>query len=86
MNRREFVRSAGALSASLALSRMDAESGTSDGWRTFEVKTQVEILKAAGAARVWLPVALPGKTPFQQTLSNVGCEQEFARHVGFVGV
>jgi transglutaminase-like putative cysteine protease len=50
---------------------MDAESGTSDGWRTFEVKTQVEILKAAGAARVWLPVALPGKTPFQQTLSNV---------------
>ena len=41
-----------------------------DRWRTFEVKTRVEILKSSGATRVWLPAALISKTPFQKTLSN----------------
>ena len=47
MNRRDFVRSAGALSASLAVSKPEcllAERAISDGWRTFEVKTRVERL------------------------------------------
>jgi transglutaminase-like putative cysteine protease len=73
MNRRYFVRSAGAVSASLAFprtSRLLAEGTTSGGWRTFEVKTRVEILKSSGATRVWLPAALSTKTPFQKTLSN----------------
>jgi transglutaminase-like putative cysteine protease len=73
MNRRDFVRSAGALSATLALSKtrcVVAEGATSDGWRTFEVKTRVEIPQSSGATRVWLPTALSSKTPFQKTLSN----------------
>jgi transglutaminase-like putative cysteine protease len=74
MNRRDFVRSAGAVSASLAFSKMaclPAEGAPSNGWRTFEVKTHVEILNPSGVTRVWLPVAFIGKTPFQQTLSNI---------------
>ena len=73
MNRRDFLRSAGAVSASLAFpktERLLAEGATSDSWRTFEVKTRVEILKPSGATRVWLPAALISKTPFQKTLSN----------------
>ncbi len=61
------------MSASLVLPKANhllAQTGSSDGWRTFEVKTRVEILKSSGAVRVWLPAALSSKTPFQKTLSN----------------
>lgn len=50
--------------------RLAAEGATLQRWRSFEVTTQVEVLKYAGATRVWLPTALPGNTPFQKTLSN----------------
>jgi transglutaminase-like putative cysteine protease len=73
MNRRRLLRSAAAMSAGIALTeatRLLAEGVASDRWRTFEVKTRVEILKPAGATRVWLPAALIAKTPFQRTLSN----------------
>jgi transglutaminase-like putative cysteine protease len=73
MNRRDFLRSAGAVSASLAFSKTGcllAEGATPDSWRTFEVKTRVEILKSSGPTRLWLPAALISKTPFQKTLSN----------------
>jgi transglutaminase-like putative cysteine protease len=45
-------------------------SAGSANWRTFEVRTRVEILKSRGATRVWLPAALIRETPFQKTLSN----------------
>ena len=73
MNRRDFLRSAGAVSASLVFPKtgsLFADGLTSDGWRTFEVKTRVEIPKSSGVTRVWLPAALISKTPFQKTLSN----------------
>ena len=73
MNRREFLRSAGAVSASLVFPKtgsLFAGGLTSDSWRTFEVKTRIEIPKSSGATRLWLPAALIGKTPFQKTLSN----------------
>jgi len=73
MNRRDFLRSAAATSASLAFPKtacLLAEGTTSGSWRTFEVITRVEILKSSGATRVWLPTALSSKTPFQKTLSN----------------
>jgi transglutaminase-like putative cysteine protease len=73
MNRRHFLRSAGALSASFVFPQarsLLAEASPSDGWRTFEVKTSVEILKPSGTTRVWLPAALLSKTPFQRTLSH----------------
>ena len=73
MNRRELVRSAATASASLAFAKTEcllAEGAPSDGWRTFEVRTRVEILRSSGATRVWLPAALVLRTPFQKTLSN----------------
>ncbi|MFN7996916.1 MAG: transglutaminase-like domain-containing protein [Bryobacteraceae bacterium] len=69
MNRRDFLRSVGAASAGLGASRT-GRLLASENWRTFEVKTRVEILKSSGRARVWLPAALTGETPFQKTLSN----------------
>ena len=73
MNRRDFLRSAGIASASLALPgtrRLFAESAMPGHWRTFEVTTRVEVLTSSGATRVWLPAALIGETPFQRTLAN----------------
>jgi len=70
MNRRDFLRSAGAASAGLAFpgaSRLLADEGT---WRTFEVTTHVEILKPLGPTLVWLPAALSTQTPYQKTLFN----------------
>lgn len=73
MNRRHFLRSANALSASFVYPKTTwllAQSAPSEAWRTFEVKTRVEILRHSGVTRVWLPAALLSKTPFQRTLSN----------------
>ncbi len=66
MNRRDFLRSAGA--ALPAAKYLLAEDSTT--WRTFEITTRVEILKSSGPTRVWLPAALTRETPFQKTLSN----------------
>jgi transglutaminase-like putative cysteine protease len=73
MNRRDFLRTAGGVSAGLALAdpfRLFAEGATADGWRTFEVVTRIEVLKPIGTTRIWMPAALTRKTPFQNTLSN----------------
>src|SRR5260370_40936113 len=73
MNRRHFLRSAGAASVSLVLPKTEwllAEDRSFARWGTFEGKTRVEILTSSGATRVWLPAALTSKTPFQKTLSN----------------
>jgi transglutaminase-like putative cysteine protease len=73
MKRRNFLLSAGIASASLALprtARLLAESATPNGWRTFEVTTNVEVLTSSGPTRVWLPAALFERTPFQRTLAN----------------
>ena len=73
MNRRDFLRSAGFASASLALpktARLFAEIATPGSWRKFELTTRVEVLTSSGATRVWLPAALVGDTPFQRTLAN----------------
>jgi len=73
VNRRDFLRSASVLSASLASPTGEyvlAADRSREGWRTFEVKTRVEILKTSGATRVWLPAALITRTPFQKTLAN----------------
>jgi transglutaminase-like putative cysteine protease len=73
MNRRDFLRSAGIASASLAFPksrRLFAEAGSPAGWRTFEVTTRAEVLKPSGPTRVWLPAALITDTPFQRTLAN----------------
>jgi transglutaminase-like putative cysteine protease len=75
MKRRDFLRSTGIVCASLALPNLgrrfaESTSATSEGWRTFDVTTRVEVLKPSGVTRVWLPAALIGNAPFQQTFSN----------------
>jgi transglutaminase-like putative cysteine protease len=73
MNRRDFLRSTGVFSASLAFTkarRIFAKGTTVDHWRTFEVTTRVEVLKTSGRTRIWLPAALITETAFQKTLST----------------
>ncbi len=73
MNRRSFIRSAAAASASLALplrSRLLAQPSPAASWRTFEVTTRVEVLQPKGPTRVWLPTPLIIETPYQKTLGN----------------
>lgn len=73
MNRRHFLGSVGALSASNLFPKARCEGAhaeLSQGWRTFQVETRVEILRPSGITRIWLPTALLSKTPFQTTLSN----------------
>ena len=74
MHRRDFLHSAGLLTAGFAWpgrSPLRAEEPASPGWRTFETVTRVEVLQPAGATRVWVPTALSVETPYQKTLSNV---------------
>ena len=73
MHRRDFLRSAGVVSASLAFpkaARLLALGETPGEWRTFEVTTRAEVLKPAGTTLVWLPAALIRETPYQKTLAN----------------
>src|SRR5881275_2634074 len=76
MNRRDFLRSTGAVSASLAFplgkgkTRPFARTTAAGGWRTFEVTTHVEVLQPSGTTRIWVPAALVRQTPYQKTLAN----------------
>ena len=72
MHRRDFLRSAGVVSASLAFpkaARLFA-LGETPGWRTFEVTTRVEVLKPCWTKLVRLPAALIRETPYQKTFAN----------------
>ncbi len=72
MKRRDFLKSTGAFSASLAFARarrLFASDAAVEHWRTFEVTTRVQVLKTSGATRIWLPAPLITETPFQKTLS-----------------
>jgi len=73
MNRRDFLLSAGAVSAGYAISKgglLFAEESAAAGWRAFEVTTRVEVLKSSGTTRIWVPAALNTQAPFQRTLAN----------------
>src|SRR5580700_10304661 len=73
MKRRDFLRSAGVVSASLAFpkgGRLLSQGAAADVWRTFEVTTSVQVLKTSGMTRIWLPAALVNPTPYQKTLAN----------------
>ena len=73
VNRRDFLRSAGMVSASLVLPKAEVLLGrgtTLESWRMFDVTTRVEVLKPSGTTRIWLPAALVSQTSFQRTLAN----------------
>src|SRR5262249_33816578 len=69
MNRREFIRCAGVVSAGLALparSRVLALA-PAHSWRTFEVTTDIEVQRPSGPTRVWMPVPSRIATPYQKS-------------------
>jgi transglutaminase-like putative cysteine protease len=73
MKRRDFLRSAGIVSAGLAFpgtKYLFAKQGASAGWRTFELTTDIEVLQPSGLTRVWVPSTLITPTPFERTLST----------------
>jgi transglutaminase-like putative cysteine protease len=73
MKRRDFLRSAGIISAGMVFpraARLLSEDPAPSGWRTFELTTRVEVLKPSGTTRIWLPAGLITETPYQRTLSN----------------
>ena len=89
MDRRQFLQSAVAASATLAFPKVSRAlaSGEDSGWRTFEATTRVEILDRSGAAMVWLPAAQLQSTPYQKTLANSfhaeGGSAELVEYDGF---
>jgi transglutaminase-like putative cysteine protease len=73
MNRRDFIKTSVVATTGLAYpgaARLFGKSVPTDGWRTFEVVTRVEVLKPSGVTRIWVPSALIDSAPFQRTLSN----------------
>ena len=73
MKRRDFLRSAGVVSAAMAFpkaGRLFAQETSQEVWRTFDVTTNVQVLKPSGTTRIWIPAALVNPTPFQKTLAN----------------
>jgi transglutaminase-like putative cysteine protease len=85
MNRRDFLQSGSIASVSLAFAkaeRLFSQVAPPDSWRTFQVKTRVEVLKPSGTTRIWVPAALISETPFQRTLANTfTCESGTAKMV-----
>ena len=79
MNRRDFLKTASALSAGFTFPTskdLPAHPAAYDNWRTFEVTTHVQILKPVGITRIWVPTTLIQETPFQKTIaSSVQCPQ-----------
>jgi hypothetical protein len=57
MKRRDFLKTTGAYSASLAFAkagRLFASDATVEQWRAFEVTTRVQVLNPSGITRIWL--------------------------------
>ena len=64
MDRRDFLRSAGIVTAGLAWPGSRASFAQSPSprarWRTFEIVTRAEVLEPSGPTRVWVPPPLGG--------------------------
>ncbi len=72
MDRRQFIKAGAVLPAAAAVSGLPALAAakTGDTWRLYEVTTEVTVLQAAGATRVWLPVPLAADTVYQKSLGD----------------
>src|SRR5271154_5189034 len=73
MNRRDFLRANSSICAGWALSTampVLADTPSTGQWRTFEVVTEVELLKPNGMTHIWLPAPLIRNTPYQNRIST----------------
>ncbi|MEP7042241.1 MAG: transglutaminase-like domain-containing protein [Dokdonella sp.] len=72
MKRRNFLLGAAAGSAAFALRTPHSAGATAsaEGWRTFEIVTQVDIADPAGATHLWLPLPMRQATAYQHTLNT----------------
>jgi transglutaminase-like putative cysteine protease len=75
VDRRRFLRSAAAASATFALGRVSdpwplrAQTAPAGRRRIFEITTRIEILQPSGLTRVWVPTPL-ASAPYQETLGD----------------
>jgi transglutaminase-like putative cysteine protease len=84
MDRRDFLRFSGIATTSImypTLAPPAFAQASGDKWRTFEVTTQVEVLKPLGITRVWIPTPLTNDTAYHRTLGN-----EFKAEGGTSGI
>lgn len=75
MDRRHFLRAIPAAATVAALphsiSRAFANNNVApDKWRTFEVTARVEVMKAKGATRVWLPMPMSEATDYFKAVDS----------------
>jgi transglutaminase-like putative cysteine protease len=70
MNRRSFLKSSAAVTAAQALPWSTIASAATQGWRTFETVTRVQVADPFGKARAWVPLALDLDTDWHRTLGN----------------
>src|SRR5690348_12910185 len=73
MDRRDFLRSAGIVSAAMAFpeaGRLLERGAGPDGGRTLEVTKGVQVVKPYGVTRIWLPGALVNQHPFRKPLAT----------------
>jgi transglutaminase-like putative cysteine protease len=73
MERRRFLQTALAMPALAAMPstvRSAVAAEQSEGWRTYEIVTKVEIDFPDGVSRAWVPLPLPRTTDWQRPLGN----------------
>lgn len=71
MDRRHFLRVSGLGAATLAIPGSISRAFASGGrWKIYEVTHRVEVLKPAGATRIWLPTPLGEDTAYQKSLGT----------------
>ena len=82
MNRRDFLQTAGSVATGFAFSNQEHLVAEDMRWRTFEVTTQIVVLKPFGTTLVWVPAALISSTPYQRTLADTfHCEGSASKTV-----
>ena len=74
MHRRTLLKAVPAAGVAASLPRLArAQSATPaqpTGWRSFEVTTRIDVAKATGQTRVWVPLPLVQDTDYFRTLAN----------------
>ena len=68
MDRRSFLKSAGAAATASALSWREALAA--EAWRSYEIVNRVEVLAPRGASRAWVPLPLSDELPWHKAVGN----------------